>query len=202
MPRPTGRRRADPYTPAAMGDTRSRILDAALVVIARDGLTQLSLEDVAREAGVSRQTVYRHMGSREGLVSETILREEESYLARLEAAMHPHQAFEAALRAGILEALRLAREHPLLDRSLSREPEALLPFLSSGEGPVLPAARQVVARLLRTRAAHLDEPTIAMASDAITRMMISYAISPAQEPPEEVATRLARIIAHGISPAR
>lgn len=48
--------------------TRSRILDATLRVMAR-GLAGLSIPEVAREAGVSVPTVYRHFGSKDELLA-------------------------------------------------------------------------------------------------------------------------------------
>ena len=50
-------------------ETRARILDAALRVIAR-GLATLSIPAVAREAGVSVPTVYRHFGTKADLLAE------------------------------------------------------------------------------------------------------------------------------------
>jgi AcrR family transcriptional regulator len=61
-------------------ETRRRILDAALRVMVT-GLASLSVPAVAREAGVSVPTVYRHFGTKAGLL----------------AAMYPH----AARRAGL-----------------------------------------------------------------------------------------------------
>ena len=61
-------------------DTRRRILDAALRVMTT-GLARLSVPAVAREAGVSVPTVYRHFGTKGDLLSE----------------MYPH----AARRAGL-----------------------------------------------------------------------------------------------------
>lgn len=48
--------------------TRSRILDAALRVMAR-GIASLSVPAVAREAGVSVPTVYRHFGTKRDLLA-------------------------------------------------------------------------------------------------------------------------------------
>lgn len=47
-------------------DTRTAVLEAARRQLEKEG-TSVRLEDVAREAGVSRQTVYLHFGSRVGL---------------------------------------------------------------------------------------------------------------------------------------
>lgn len=60
--------------------TRERILDATLRVMAR-GLATLSIPEVAREAGVSVPTVYRHFGSKDDLL----------------AAVYPHVARRVGL---------------------------------------------------------------------------------------------------------
>ena len=183
-----------------MTDTRTRILDAALAVMSRHGLSRLALEDVAREAGVSRQTVYRHMESRERLITATIVREEEAFLTRMTSAMHPDQALQEALRSAILEALRAAREHPLLDRLMATEPEALLPFLTNGQGPVLSVAKEVVRELLGRWVGHLGEEQLELVSEATTRLIVSYAISPPAESSEKLADGLAEMIACGVAP--
>jgi AcrR family transcriptional regulator len=61
-------------------ETRARILDATIRVMAR-GIATLSVPDVAREAGVSVPTVYRHFGTKQALL----------------AAVHPHLARRAGL---------------------------------------------------------------------------------------------------------
>ncbi len=48
-------------------DTRARILDAALRVMA-DGFASVSIPNVAREAGVSVPTVYRHFKTKQDLL--------------------------------------------------------------------------------------------------------------------------------------
>jgi AcrR family transcriptional regulator len=61
-------------------ETRARILDATLRVMAR-GIATLSVPEVAREAGVSVPTVYRHFGTKRALL----------------AAVYPHIARQAGL---------------------------------------------------------------------------------------------------------
>ena len=60
--------------------TRERILDAAMRVMAR-GIASLSVPAVAREAGVSTPTVYRHFGTKRDLLT----------------AVYPHAARQAGL---------------------------------------------------------------------------------------------------------
>jgi AcrR family transcriptional regulator len=60
--------------------TQARILDATIHVMAR-GIATLSVPDVAREAGVSVPTIYRHFGTKQALL----------------AAVYPHLARRAGL---------------------------------------------------------------------------------------------------------
>lgn len=181
-------------------DTRTRILDATIEGLSRHGIARLSLGEVARAAGVSRQTLYRYFGSRDALVEATVLREEEGFIRRLVAAADQHREFRPALEAAIRTALVAAREHPLLDRLLETEPEALLPLLTMGQGPVLSAARPVVEDLLGSRLDHLTGPQLARAAEAATRLIVSYAISPSSDDVDDVAAGLADLIADGVKP--
>jgi AcrR family transcriptional regulator len=182
-------------------ETHDRILDAALTVMTRHGLARLALEDVAREAHVSRQTVYRYVGSRDGLITETILREERAFLDRMRAAAAGAADLRGALEASIASALASAREHPLLDRLLDSEPEVLLPFLTDGSGPVLSAARTAVVELFARFVPQLPEDERATAADAATRLIVSYAISPSATPAEQLAAQLSRLMAEGLATA-
>ncbi|KUI20214.1 TetR family transcriptional regulator [Mycobacterium sp. GA-1285] len=74
-------------TEDAEQSTRRRILAATFVVLARDGRRKLQLSDVAAEAGVSRPTLYRHFGSKEGLLEAFGLYEQDNFDAGIATAM-------------------------------------------------------------------------------------------------------------------
>lgn len=65
---------------------RKRILDATFEVIARCGRRKLQLLDVAATAGVSRPTVYRYFGSKDGLLDAFALYEQDNFAAGIAAA--------------------------------------------------------------------------------------------------------------------
>ncbi|HWS92703.1 MAG TPA: helix-turn-helix domain-containing protein [Mycobacterium sp.] len=67
--------------------TRRRILAATFVVLARDGRRKLQLSDVAAEAKVSRPTLYRYFGSKEGLLDAFGLYEQDNFDAGIAAAV-------------------------------------------------------------------------------------------------------------------
>jgi AcrR family transcriptional regulator len=161
-------------------DTRERILDATLAAVSAHGMARTTLDDVARQAGMSRQTVYRYFGSREALLLATIEREERVLIDRMVEAARRHDELRPAVEAAIREALAAARAHPLLDRLLSTEPEALLPSLLGGTSPVLSAAQPVLA------------------AEAATRLLVSYALTPSSSDVEDLAAGLADLVVNGV----
>ena len=56
----------------AVAETRLRIQEALLTLAATRAFPEISLDDIAREAGVSVQTILRQFGSRAGLIEEQI----------------------------------------------------------------------------------------------------------------------------------
>jgi AcrR family transcriptional regulator len=177
-----------------LAPTGTRILDAALTVLGRSGLTRLSLEDVATEAEVSRQTVYRHFGSRDGLLSSLIVREEEAMLHVVAVAAEGVHDLQTAVEVAVAAALHATAEDALLQRVLATEPAALLPFLTLGSGPVLGIVGPAIAEIIAARAPGIASEDLEFLSDLVGRVVVSYAISPRADY-RDTALRLAVAVA-------
>jgi len=175
-----------------------RLLDATVEAAAMHGLSKLSVGDVAKQAGLSRQTLYKHFPSKDALVAAAVLRESQTMVAAIVAAAELHDDIEHALEAGILTTLVLTREHPLLDRLVRTEPEALLPLLLSDAGPVTMAVRSVVEAIVTTRVPTLSPLELRRLADLLSRLLISYAVSAPDDPPEVVARFMAALLTGGI----
>ena len=182
--------------PAA--DTRGRILDAAFDAIAVFGIARLSLEDVARRAGLSRQTLYRYFRTKDDVVAAVILREEQALLEVVTAAGMTHEDVRDALEAAILATLVAGREHPLLGRLLETEPERVLPLLMSDEAPVLSAATPAVADLIVARLPSVDEARARRIADTITRLIVSWVVNPPADTAADLAHDLAVSVTAGL----
>ncbi|GIF70799.1 TetR/AcrR family transcriptional regulator [Asanoa siamensis] len=72
-----------------MSAARDALLDRCFEVVRRHGFSQLSLREIAAEAGTSHRMLIYHFGSRDGLLAEVV--------ARMEAAQ---RALLATLAAG------------------------------------------------------------------------------------------------------
>lgn len=100
--RPRGRNA--PRLPPAQ--RREQLLDAALRVVARDGLARLTMQAVAQEAGVAKPVLYALFPAAPELVAALLRREHAAGMAQVFAAMpadlrgtDPDEEFVAALMA-------------------------------------------------------------------------------------------------------
>jgi AcrR family transcriptional regulator len=174
--------------------THDRVIAAAVEAAATHGIARLSMGDVARIAGVSRQTLYKHFPSKDALVAEAVLSQAQEIIAEVVLATTGHDDPQAAIEAGITTILRVTAEHPLLHRLLRTEPESLLPLLITGDSPVVGLTRGVVEDIVRRDHPRLDELTLGVLADMGARLVVSYAVNPPSEPAPVVAASLARIL--------
>jgi AcrR family transcriptional regulator len=168
--------------------------------MADHGVARLSLEDVAKRAGLSRQTVYRYFPSKGDLVEAAVLREEQAFLVNMTSAAERQRELEPALRAAIEAALRTGQAHALLNRLMATEPNSLVALVTTDRGPVLSAARQALEEILSGWLPRAPKARLGMAADAVARLLVSYVVNPPGDPPPQVANRLAQLLVHGLGP--
>ena len=115
------------------GDLREDIFEAAYACIARHGMARTTIEDVARQAGVSRATVYRYFpGGKDQVLRDTVTWEATRFLARLAVATSQSRDVESVLEEALLFAHRAVGEHEVLQKMLQTEPGPLLLRLTIG----------------------------------------------------------------------
>jgi AcrR family transcriptional regulator len=178
--------------------TRAQILDAALESVTLHGVHRASLGDVAKRAGVSRQTVYRYFTNRDELVTAVVTREEEALIELTRTAADGTDGLVDALTVAVVAVVRAAAEHPLVNRLLVADPESLARLLLDNRVPVLSAARPALTDLVADRAPHLDHAKARACVDALARLITSWVVLPPAGAREEVPAEVARVIASGL----
>lgn len=68
-------------------ERRTGILDAALAVFSQNGYHPASIDDIAREAGVSKALIYEHFASKQELYADLIARNARELTQRLAASL-------------------------------------------------------------------------------------------------------------------
>jgi AcrR family transcriptional regulator len=121
-------------------DPRTRILEATVAEAGVVGLGRLTVEDVARRAGIGRATVYRYFpGGREQVVAEAVTWEVGRYFTTLVGMLHGFDDLATRLEQGIILGRQLMASHEVLQKVVDTEPERLLPHLSQS-APLVQAA--------------------------------------------------------------
>jgi AcrR family transcriptional regulator len=124
---------ADPVAPSTLG-IHERVVAATLTCVARHGLNKTTIDDVAREAGCSRATLYRHIGGKAELVHLVVRTEAERITDQVRAAADLEDSLEDAVVAMLVIARKELDEHAALRFVADFEPERLLPHLTFGGG--------------------------------------------------------------------
>jgi AcrR family transcriptional regulator len=103
-------------------ERRVAILDSALAVFAERGYHASSIDDIAREGGVSKALIYEHFSSKQQLYAELLEQHAGELFERLGAAMDEAANTGAARLATGLDAFyRFVEEHRVAWRMLFRE---------------------------------------------------------------------------------
>ena len=168
-------RETDPVT---LDSTSARLLDATLVCIARVGVSKTTLDDVAREAGCSRATLYRYFPGKPALLHALVTREAAVLERELQTVAAEAESLEDAAVAIVLRTADWLAGHPALQFVMTAEPDLLLPHLAfDGADRVLAAGARVVAPAL---APFVGPAASERAGEWLARMILSYVCSPTE----------------------
>ncbi len=168
------------HTPASIsGSQRTRIVDGALRCIARQGVAKTTLDDVAKEAGCSRATVYRVFpGGKDGVLTGVVDTEVSRFFSAIAVRMGEAGDIEEVLVAGMTEAARRVSRHEALSFLLESEPEVVLPYLTFAQmDKVLEVSSSFVAPFLGR---WLDHDEAKRLAEWATRIVLSYLACPAE----------------------
>jgi AcrR family transcriptional regulator len=111
--------------------TRVRAVDAMLDCLARQGLAKTTVDDIARQAGLSRATLYRLFpGGKDAIVAAVVETEVARLFSSLAVVMGEAADLEDVLVAGMVEAARRLGDHRALAYLLEFEPGVILPKLT------------------------------------------------------------------------
>jgi AcrR family transcriptional regulator len=83
-------------------EARARLLTAAEACFSRFGVMKTTVEDVAKEANVSRATVYRYFDGRDALVLGVLLMEARRFLVKLQKRISTQDDIADAIVEGVL----------------------------------------------------------------------------------------------------
>jgi AcrR family transcriptional regulator len=165
---------------------REQLLDVTKRIVGEHGLHGVSIDRVAREAGVSRPIVYEHFSDLGGLLEALLEREGARALRQLREVM-PDEPAEGELVEVLLDALggylRAVRRDPVTWRLVLMPPEGAPEFLHErierARGAVVAQLARLVERAYepaggqRTPDPELTAQSMSALSDHWARLMLT-----------------------------
>jgi AcrR family transcriptional regulator len=109
-----GRRTNSSVLSADTAEARQQILAAAESVIARYGVSKTTMDDIGKQAGVSRPTVYRYFGDRDNLLAALIERRTRMLFDRAREYIFGFASFTEQLVEGLLYLIDHGRRDPIV----------------------------------------------------------------------------------------
>lgn len=175
---------------------RSRLIAAATDMTFQGGWSTVTMARLADRAGVSRQTVYNEVGSKQSLAEAMILTELGRFLDVVEKAL---DAEPTDLVAGVRQATRgvltMAQDNPLLHAVVSASHGAdteLLPLLTTHSEALVQTAKDLIASRVKEYEVDLAPDLLDAAIDMLVRVVLSHVMQPS-DTPAATADRIATI---------
>jgi len=157
------------------------------------------MEDIAREAGAGKATLYRYFPNKAAVVDALVRRENERFTRRLTRAVTDGDGAAGKIEAAFVAALDFLRSHPMLNKSLREEPDVLLPYLTLRSGPMVETGMRIFAGVIQegVRSGELRPVHPEWAAETLFRLVMSFFSLPPLairvDDPEQV-----RQYAHGL----
>lgn len=161
---------------------RDRILDAAVELTTTEGWAAVTMARMAAAAGVSRQTVYNEIGTKNELAEAMILRELDRFLAGVLQSFteHPRDLI-AAIRESARRVLDYAENNALLHAVVSATHGAdteLLPLLTTHAESLMEGAKLVVSDQVAEYDIPLSAERLEASIDMVVRLVLSHVMQP------------------------
>ena len=165
---------------------RERLLVEASELTRSGGWQTITMAKLADRVGVSRQTVYNEIGSKQQLAEAMIMRELEIFLRGVDQAFASNpDDLVAAIRDAATEVLREALDNPLLHAVLSAShgvESELLPLLTTQVEPIISAAGVLIRGHLAAYDVGLSDARTDALVDMVIRLLLSHVTAPGATP--------------------
>jgi AcrR family transcriptional regulator len=184
-----------PYAEASRVLLRDSILDGMREMLLSRDWSSITLSDVARAAGISRQTIYNEFGSRQGLAQGYALRLADRLVDQIEDAIVGNVGdVYAAFLQGFRDFFAESAADPLVISLLTggTKPD-LLQLITTDSGPIITRASQRLTETFMHSWVRASEEDAGVLARAIVRLAMSYVSMP-PEANHDVARDLARLL--------
>lgn len=160
---------------------RERILDSARKLTIAQGWSRVTMSRLAQAVGVSRQTIYNEVGSKEQLAEALVMRESLTFLTEIDTRLRQGRDAIDAVERAVEAAMALAAVNPLLRaviESAHGADQGLLPLVTTRSQPIVAGATEVITHGLKEQFPDLATPDLSRAVDVLVRLTLSHILQP------------------------
>jgi AcrR family transcriptional regulator len=184
-----------PYAEASRALLRDSILDGMRDLLLTRDWSSITLADVARAAGISRQTIYNEFGSRHGLAQGYALRLADRLVDEVDTAIRGNEGnMYASFSQGFRRFFAESASDPLVISLLTGEAKPdLLQLITIDSGPILTHCSQRLTISFAESWVKVSNEDAGVLARAIVRLCMSYVSMP-PEADHDVADDLARLM--------
>jgi AcrR family transcriptional regulator len=182
-------RRYDHSVDLTPNGTASRILEAALRTLARQGANNFSMAGIGREAGISRRTLYRYFHSSDEVLQAVAVHVGTSYVRAIDAAIAKDPDLDKRIETVLLATVHYGDYHPAAVAVFRMEPGFTLGYLES----TLPHYIEVVRKAIEPVVEQIPAVSSGAVTDAeVAEIIIRLGISgfSIQSPGTEAVSRV------------
>jgi len=186
--------------------TEARIIEAARACFSRYGLQKTVMEDIAREADLSRGTLYRYFQDKDKLFGVVTRYETQRFLDDVLDGTNSLGSLDAKISAMTTAAIQYVDENPTNASMIASDPQAFAAAVSTGARDLLEMAIETVEPMVVDAIAtgevrtDVDAP---QAAEWIVRMVLSLISTPSvtfdRSDPEAVRSFVHQFLLPGLS---
>ena len=182
---------AGTYRTHVPGELRERLLDAAQAQIEVGGWSSVTMSCIARDVGVSRQTVHTELGTKHQLAEHLAMRELARFLDLVRVRIGERDDVVDAVQWACTGVLELG-ERSLLVRTIvgsipgEHDPD-LLAILTIESGEIIETARLAVTEEIRGFDLPLTDAELEIAAETVVRLVLSAITRPSKPAAEAAA---------------
>ncbi len=157
--------------------------------------SEITMNDIALEAGVSRQTLYNEFGSRNEFGLAFVMHEAANFLEGVEVAIRGKADDpRAAVNVAFEQFLVVASEDPMIATLLSDDGTGgMLPFITTRGTPVIAWVSQRIATVIVETWPEMRAEDASLIAENLVRLAISNVTAPTGTR-DETAVRVGRLI--------
>ncbi len=167
----TDRRRSEPTS-------LDRILDAALASFSIRGIKATTMTSIARDAGVSREWLYRQFANRDAVVLAVAQREVAAFIDGLATRPFDAEDLDGAITETFVYSVEWLRDHTLLQQVLATEADIISGEIMRDASPMVAMAVRVCAGYL-SAIGDLDVDESVLVAETLIRLVATITLSPA-----------------------